>query len=127
MSRSHPEFRLTVAIADFLKAAWPLAVLPVSHFPAGEQRDARTGAKLKAMGTAPGWPDFIVNLPGGHVGYIEVKADKGRLSTEQAAFRDAVVTNGARWALCRSVEEVQMTLTAWLDGSGIKLKGRVSA
>lgn len=127
MSRSHPEFTLTVAIADFIKAAWPLAVLPASHFPAGERRDARTGAKLKAMGTAAGWPDFILNLPEGRVGYIEVKAEKGRLSPEQAAFRDAVVANGARWALCRSVEEAQATLTAWLDGSGINLKGRVSA
>lgn len=79
------------------------------------------------MGTAAGWPDFILNLPEGRVGYIEVKAEKGRLSPEQAAFRDAVVANGARWALCRSVEEAQATLTAWLDGSGINLKGRVSA
>lgn len=127
MTRSYPEFKLTVAIADFLKVAWPITMLPASHFPAGENRDARTGAKLKAMGTAPGWPDFIINLPGGRVGYIEVKADKGRLSPDQAAFRDAVVMNGARWALCRSVDEVQSTLNVWLDGSGITLRGRITS
>jgi hypothetical protein len=35
-----------------------------SHFPSGESRDARTGAKLKHMGLQPGWPDFIIIVPG---------------------------------------------------------------
>ncbi len=85
-----------------------------------------TGSRLKRMGTAKGWPDFIINLPGGSIGYIEVKAAKGRLSPEQAAFRDTVVTNGARWALCHDTLEVETVLSKWLDGSGLGLRAKSS-
>ncbi len=33
-----------------------------SHFPAGEARDARTGAKLKRMGAKAGWPDLVTRF-----------------------------------------------------------------
>lgn len=114
MARSQEEFRLTCVVADFLRLTVP-PTLPWTHFPAGENRSAITGARLKRMGTAKGWPDFIVNLPGGRVGYIELKAGKGRLSEEQTAFRDTVAINGARWALCRSLDDVKATLNAWLE------------
>lgn len=126
MSRSQAEFRLTCAVADFLRRAMP-DVLAWSHFPAGEKRSAVTGARLKRMGTQPGWPDFLINLPGGRIGYIELKSAKGRLSAEQEAFRDSVVINGARWALCRSVAEVDGILALWLAGSDVSLKARVAA
>lgn len=114
MPRSQDEFRLTCVVADYLALAYPRE-LPWSHWPAGEARSEVTGARLKRMGVKRGWPDFILNLPGGRVGYIELKTPSGRLSPEQQAFRDAVAINGARWSLCRSLDDVKATLSTWLE------------
>ena len=56
------ELSLHIALADHLRAfarpdwRW-------SHFPAGEIRDRRHAAKLKAMGLQRGWPDFLLIAP----------------------------------------------------------------
>lgn len=124
MARSQDEFRLTCVVADWLRLAMPSS-LPWSHFPSGEARSAITGARLKRMGTAKGWPDFILNLPGGRVAYIELKTASGRLQPEQVEFRDKVLANGSRWALCRSLSDVQTNLTLWLAESGLEPKARL--
>ena len=42
----------------------------------------------------------------GRLWAIEVKAAKGKLSPAQESFRDAVVANGGKYTLARSVEDV---------------------
>jgi hypothetical protein len=58
------ELALQMQVADllrrFARTDWRW-----SHFPAGEHRDVRTAAKLKAMGVQRGWPDFILLDPAG--------------------------------------------------------------
>lgn len=104
--------KLTVRIADMLKAECPPDV-PWTHFPAGETRDERTGARLKAMGLKPGWPDFLFVLPGGRLGGIEIKAEAGRLSSARREWRADALAQGARWAECRTLGGVRETLRAW--------------
>ena len=123
MTRSQDEFRLTCVMADYLRACWP-PHLPWSHFPSGENRSAITGARLKRMGTAKGWPDFLLNLPNGRIGYVEVKTEKGSLRREQREFRDKVTANGAKWALCRSLADLEGICGLWLAGSPHALRGR---
>jgi hypothetical protein len=126
VKRAHPELSLHMAVAGFLRRAMP-AGIPCSHFPAGEVRDIRTAAKLKAMGTAAGWPDLIFLLPTGKFGAIELKAAKGTLSEPQRAFRQAAQDHGAYYAECRSVEEVEETVGRWLLPFGHTLKARLVA
>jgi elongation factor P hydroxylase len=107
------EIGLHMAVAAFLRRAWP-ADLPYSHFPAGEKRDARTAGKLKAMGLAPGWPDFIFILPTGQAAFLELKARGGTFSPAQIVFRDQVLACKCGYATARSLDEVQEVLSRWL-------------
>lgn len=112
------EFVLTMRIADMLKVEAPPSLL-WTHFPAGEARDERTGAKLKAMGLKPGWPDFLFVLPGGRLGAIEVKTEAGRLSDTQKRWATDARGAGAAWAECRTVGGVREALRGW----GVAMKG----
>ena len=119
--RRSDERDLHIAIVHYLRRVMP-ADITWWHCPSGEHRDIRTAQKLKAMGTIPGVADLNFVLPGGFAAFIELKADKGRLSPAQQAFREAVEGLGARFAECRSLVDVEATLTAW----GVQLKGRLS-
>ena len=65
------EIGLHMAVADllrrFARSDWRWA-----HYPAGEHRDIRTAAKLKAMGVQRGWPDFILLDPSGRLHALEL-------------------------------------------------------
>ncbi len=64
------------------------------HSPNGEKREKHIGAKLKAMGTSAGFPDFIIPGFGQQNGkrypilFIELKAMDGRVSDVQQAWLD---------------------------------------
>lgn len=107
------ELALHMAVAgilrDFCKPSWRW-----THFPAGEARDARTGAKLKAMGLQPGWPDFILLSPatqGGANGLVlprfhalECKRLGGVMSDTQSDFWHWAAQNYVEWLTVDSVE-----------------------
>jgi hypothetical protein len=120
MSQQH-EFRLACVVADHLALAIPKRI-PWSHFPAGENRSAITGARLKRMGTQKGWEDYLILADGTPVA-IELKAPKGRTSPEQNDFADAWTANGGTYVVCRSLLEVE----AALDRAGVPLLARVRA
>lgn len=125
------EYHLHVAVADFLRAALPDDVL-WTHLPMGENRDARTGAKLKKMGTQPGWPDFMfIRGRGRRTGYpypvifIELKRPGGRLTAPQQRFEERVDAIGHchyTVAVADPVAEVAAILTQ----HNIKLKARAA-
>jgi len=56
------------------------------------------------MGVHPGFADLVV-LCDGRVLFLELKSQKGKLSPEQEAFRDAVLAQGYGWALVRSLDD----------------------
>ena len=62
---------------------------------------------------APGVSDLIGWAPGGRFAAIEVKAPRGRLTDEQAAFIELVRRSGGVAGVARSVEEAR----AILEGS----------
>ena len=116
MKRAQPEFQLSCVVADWLRVALPARAV-WSHFPAGEARSAITGSRLKRMGTATGWADYLIIVDGNILG-IELKAPNGKLSDAQAAFGDALTANGGRYQVCRSLDDVEAFLTA----SGVPLR-----
>ncbi len=112
------ETSLHMTVAGFLRRAWP-AHLPWWHTPNGENRDARTGGKLKAMGALAGVPDLIFLLPDKQIAFIELKQGSGDLSEVQIKFRDRVQALGCAYAVCRSPEDVETTITRWLKVYGL--------
>lgn len=116
MARSQAEFRFSCVVADYLRRALP-STAAWSHFPAGENRSAITGARLKRMGLARGWPDYLILCDGKLIG-LELKVPGGATSPEQRAVGDCFVANGFAWSIVRSLEEVE----AFLRGQGLLLK-----
>lgn len=119
--RRQEEFRFSCVVADYLRKALP-STAAWSHFPAGENRSEITGARLKRMGLAKGWPDYLVIHDGKLIG-LELKAGKGSVSKEQAEVGEAFVANGMSWTVVRSLEGVE----TFLRGEGIPLKSSVAA
>ena len=103
------EIALHMAVADALrryaKPDWRW-----SHFPAGEHRDVRTAAKLKAMGVQRGWPDFVLFDPSGRLHALELKRHGEGLNEDQKAFKDWCNAHGAPHWVVRSVDEAMVVL-----------------
>lgn len=117
--RAHPERDFQIAVEAFLRLAWP-ADLPYTHIPNGELRHPAVAALLKRMGVKPGWSDFIFVMPDATLAALELKRSAS-LSTPQKSFRDAIKALGARYAVVRTLDEVETTLAAWLATYGRRL------
>lgn len=118
---NHAEHALHMSVARFLDAALPEDVF-FWHTPNQGQRSARDGAKLKALGLRPGFPDLAIAYQG-RLYCIELKAPGGTLSKAQKATRTALERAGVIVSVCYSLEAVEGCLT----GLGIPLKARIAA
>lgn len=106
------EHKIQTALFDYLAlAARP--ELEIRAIPNGEKRHIAVASRLKAEGVRRGTPDIFVCLPAGRVAWLEMKAEKGRLSEDQITFRDKVQALGHLWATASSVDEALEHLTAW--------------
>jgi len=115
MSRSDYEDQLTFAVAEYLDLRGWL----YTHFPAGEYRPVKTGAKLKRMGLKRGVPDMLIFEPvvswNMHVGMrtvrppgiaIELKSPKGKPTKEQTMWLAELKARGWLTHVCRTIDEV---------------------
>ena len=107
------EIVLHMQVADvmrrFIKPGWQW-----THFPAGELRNPRVAQKLKAMGLAKGWPDFLMLSPaGGKLHALELKRLGEDLTEDQETFRTWCVENGAPHAVARTVDEALAVFETW--------------
>lgn len=118
------EISFHMSVAAFMRRAWPEDLIWF-HVPNGEARDRATAGKLKGMGVLPGVPDITVLLPNAQVGFIELKASGGTLSDEQAEFRTKAMAIGCGYATCRTMEEVEATLSRWLAMFDRKLRASI--
>lgn len=111
MKRTNPEFKFQVQLVAMLR--WILQPhVMMRHYPAGEIRDKRTAAKLKAMGTMPGCADlefhWMTVEPTGtrrHVLWLELKAGKNKPTASQLVFAVTVGELGDEYRVARSVDE----------------------
>lgn len=106
------EYRLQKDVADVLKDH-ALPEWRWSHFPAGERRDVRTGARLKRMGLKKGWPDFQLVSPRGLFHALELKRIGEDLTDEQADFQLWCVRSGVSYAVARTLAEALTALDHW--------------
>ena len=105
--RGTPEADLQRAVVTALRFALPKGA--IIHHCANEvteagPRGAKRQAILVGMGVQSGFADLII-LCEGKVLFLELKSLKGRLSSAQEAFRDAVLAQGFGWALVRSLDD----------------------
>lgn len=75
------------------------------HSPNEAKRSEVMGARLKAMGMRPGWPDLEILLPKGRVVFFEFKTKSGRQSMSQKETQLLLESIGHKYFIIRSVEE----------------------
>lgn len=112
-----PEDQLQAEVATYLtsvmpRASWWTATANGAWFGGDKTRRAIQAARMKRTGVKSGTPDIIICHDGRFLS-IELKAGKGKQSEAQQAVEDDIAVAGGGYAVCRSLVDVQSTLTAW--------------
>lgn len=115
MKNAQPESAMQKSIVKHLRERGYF----VAHIPNGsklagskEQR-ARTGARLKSEGLMAGFPDLYIAHSEGRAGFIEVKAEGAYQQPSQKECQAELERRGHRYAVCRSLADVDETLAEW--------------
>jgi hypothetical protein len=109
---SPKELKLQFSVAKFLKG-YCYADWRYTHFPAGELRDAKTGAKLKRMGLKAGWPDFQIVSPKGLFHALELKRVGEDLNDNQDEFAAWCCAHGIPHAVVNTFKDAVKVLNDW--------------
>lgn len=117
----HLEEHLQESCVRWFDYQYPSHRLLLHHSPNGGRRDAREGARFKAMGTRAGFPDLILLLPSiaGNYLAIEMKSDTGRQTESQKAMESAIVKAGGKYAVVRCFEDFFNIVSGWVENSYI--------
>lgn len=83
------------------------------HVPNESKAHVSHRKKLREMGVKAGVADLVFVLPGGKVGFIELKTLKGIASKKQRAFQGLVQYFGAPYELARSIDDMERILRDW--------------
>lgn len=117
------EHGLQQTCAVFLARALPPDATWTSIDPATDQRmSVVAGARRKARGIRPSWPDMQIIYRGQFFG-IELKIGAGKQTEGQILMQVEICNAGGRYAVCRSVEGVETQIIAW----GIPLRAHTMA
>lgn len=101
-----------------IREKWPVLKL-LHHIPNGGSRDAVEGKHLKQQGVKKGVPDLCLPAARGtyHGLYMELKAEKGTASGEQAWWLRELNGQGYYAAVCHGYEAA-VRLLEWYMGLG---------
>lgn len=132
--RDDAEFRLCCVVADNLRFWERMKKFVFCHFPSGENRNEKTGARIKRMGGKRGkadylfeWADssvinnccphclgeFNITIRRSRHGWIEMKAPGKHQSDDQKKEQKRCDDMGIPYAVCRSWDEVEATMKDW--------------
>lgn len=103
----HLEDKLQKAILTYFDYKYPQYKLLLHHSPNGGKRNAIEAAKFKQMGVRAGFPDLILLIPNKFYPFcgIELKTKTGRQSENQKKYQKEFESIGAKYVVCRSLEE----------------------
>lgn len=97
----HDEDALQFALLMWLQAEHRELYLATIHVPNGGQRGKREGARLKALGVKPGFPDLVCFAPRGHwLGLaLELKTGANKPTSQQIKWLARLADYGwlAEW------------------------------
>lgn len=114
----HPEEDMQVACVRWFAQAHPLLEQVLNHAPNGGKRNAREGARFKAMGTRAGFPDLFLYVPAPpyHGLAVELKSEKGKQSAAQRQWQQYLEHMGYRYELVRELEQFKAVVEDYLAG-----------
>jgi len=108
------ETELQISVVEYLTTVGKNLDAFFFHVPNQGIRKGNYANKLKRMGLKSGVSDLVFILPGGKVGCIELKRERGGSQTQpQKDFQKAVEKLGCPYVLCKSLENVLDTLKKW--------------
>lgn len=119
------EQSLHISSVAFMHRAMPQGVV-FFHCPNGGKRTKAEAGLFRAFGVRAGVPDLLLIMPNGQAAFIEFKAPDGVLSDVQADFCEEVRRLRCAYAVIRSMEELEATLTRWLAAYGLSLHASIS-
>lgn len=105
MPRSYVEDKVQADIVAWIRLVSPDCI--VAAIPNGAYHDARQGARLKWTGMLSGMPDLVVLAPRSKALFVEVKAPKGVLSSQQKEVHEALRLLGHTVILARGIDDVR--------------------
>lgn len=114
----HEEDGLQRACVCWFDLQYPQYRLRLHHSPNGGKRNAIEAAKFKQMGVRAGFPDLLLLIPNKYYPFmgIELKTKAGRQSDHQKAYQKEFDSIGAKYVVCRSLEEFIAVVTDYLKG-----------
>ena len=119
-SRKKPtdaEHKLQCACVRWFRLKFPKLRNILFAVPNGGRRDAVTGAKLKEEGATSGVSDLILLRSNRFYGAlaIEMKKPGGYQSPAQKEWQKDAEANGAKYVVCRSLDEFMKVVTDYLN------------
>lgn len=119
-SRKKPtddEHKIQCACVKWFRLKFPKLRNILFAIPNGGRRDAVTGAKLKEEGATSGVSDLILLKSNRFYGglCIEMKKPGGYQSPAQKEWQKDAETNGAKYVVCRSLDEFMKVVTDYLN------------
>lgn len=119
--RRHPRYledKLQINCRYWFDCQYPQHRLLLHHSPNEGllMRHDRDGAKRKAMGMRPGFPDFILLVPNKVYPFlaVELKSEKGRQSEHQKEYQQALERVGGKYVIIRSLDEFMAVVNDYL-------------
>ena len=119
-SRKKPtdaEHKLQCACVRWFRLKFPKLRNILFAVPNGGRRDAVTGAKLKEEGATSGVSDLILLRSNRFYGAlcVEMKKPGGYQSPAQKELQKDAEANGAKYVVCRSLDEFMKVVTDYLN------------
>lgn len=115
--RRHDEDTIQMSCVTWFRYTYPQYRRLLHHSPNGGRRDAREGARFKAMGVQAGFPDLILLVPanGYHGLFIELKTETGRQQATQKEYQQLVEAEGYCYKVVRSRDGFIETIKEYLE------------
>lgn len=112
----HLEDNLQKSIVRWFDLQYPKLKLRLHHSPNGGKRNAIEAAKFKQMGVRAGFPDLLLLVPNRFYPFlgVEIKTKTGRQSEHQKEYQREFESIGAKYVICRSLDDFIKVITNYL-------------
>ena len=109
----HREQDLQISVIRYLRVVAPDLLYWAVPNAIGIKNTARAGALNKRMGVRAGVADLNFILADGKAAFIELKVEGAYQRPTQKAFQADVEARGCAYVVCRSLDDVRVTLEEW--------------
>jgi len=109
------EYHIQVAVVNWIRSQYPKTLLTIS--PSGMKLRPTVAFKIKCMGYLAGTPDLLILEPRGeyHGLFVELKAEKGKLTTFQKEFLTALSARGYYACVAYGFKEAVKLISNYLN------------